>query len=490
MKVAVTPAERPPGALIPWRAAAPFMPDPPNVLLIVADQHRGDWLGSNESVPVRTPNLNALADRGVRFTNAVTPSPLCAPARACLAGGVEYPRSPVRNNADDFPTDRPTLYRRLRDGAGYHTVTCGKVDLHKSTYEWGADGASRLDGWGFSDGIDAAGQVDAALQYVMDRHPQHPDGSWDWDFDAVLDRVRAGAQPTDPYAAYLDERGLLEPFVRKYSDHGGDRAYVSPLPGYAFQDEWIGRRAMDLLVDAPADRPWFAQINFGGPHPPFDVTPEMAGWYRDPDVEFPPPDAPGDGTTPAEHREVRRNYAAKIELIDRWIGQYVARIADRGELDDTIVIYTSDHGEMLGDRGRWGKGHADHPSIGIPMIAAGPGIDDAAPCDAPVSLLDLHRTVCDYAGVSTDAEGASLRPLLNATASGPVTTRDAVCSGLDDWTLAFDGRFKLIDRESDGDRERTLREVTDGGEHERPIDDHPAVVDRLGDRLDAYRAGP
>lgn len=114
----------------------------PNILFLFADQHRHDWIGSIPDVSVRTPNINNLADRGIRLTNAITPSPLCAPARACLAAGVEYPRAPVTYNGEDFPTDQPTLYRQLRNEAGYHVTGCRKFDLHKNTYEWGVDGYS------------------------------------------------------------------------------------------------------------------------------------------------------------------------------------------------------------------------------------------------------------------------------------------------------------------------------------------------------------
>jgi len=451
--------------------------DPPNVLFLFADQHRADWLGTNPDVPVRTPNVDGLAERGVRFRNAVTPSPVCAPARACLAAGVEFPRSPVRSNGDDFPTDRPTVYRRLRDEAGYFVTGCGKFDLHKNTYEWGADGSSRLAEWGFSGGLDVAGQVDTALAYSLDRHPASlPPGESDWGLNDAIEHVRAGAEPHDPYSAYLAERGLLQSFIEKHRDRTG--AYVTPLPDHAFQDEWIGRRAMDVLQELPEDRPWFMQVNFGGPHPPFDVTREMHGWYRDPDVSFPDPTGVD---ADVSHQDVRRNYAAKIELIDRWIGQYLARLDDRGDLEETVVVYASDHGEMLSDRGDWGKGQPHHPSVSVPMVAAGPGIASGVVCETPVSVLDLHRTFCGLAGLRSDAEGRSLEPLFE----GETIDRDLVYSALDDWEMAFDGRFKLVERDGTP-ASRTLYEVTDDGETERSPDDHPDRVARLADGLEAY----
>src|SRR5690606_8399637 len=110
------------------------------------------------------------------FTNAVCASPLCAPSRACLAAGKEYDRCGVANNDDDFPLDETTYYRILRDACGYHVAGVGKFDLHKASYIWGLDGKHLLHEWGFSDGIDNAGKIDA---------------------------VRSGEiEPRDPYMAY------------------------------------------------------------------------------------------------------------------------------------------------------------------------------------------------------------------------------------------------------------------------------------------------
>jgi arylsulfatase A-like enzyme len=457
----------------------------PNILFVFADQHRYDWVGTNPDIPVRTPNVCRLGERGTQFTNAVTPSPVCAAARASLAGGVEYPRSPVKYNGDDFPLDHRSLYRRLRDEAGYHVTGCGKFDLAKNTYEWGIDGSSRLKEWGFSDGLDVAGQVDAALSYALDQHPASlpSQASSDWELDEALERVQAGEEPHDPYGAYLAERGLLESYIKKHRDKDG--AHVNPLPGYAFQDEWIGRRAMDLLWDLPEEQPWFLQVNFGGPHPPFDVTREMHGWYRDPDVTFPPPTGPGADSDSHDQQEIRRNYAAKIELIDRWVGQYVARLDDRGELENTVIVYTSDHGEMLGDYGNWGKGQPDHPSLGVPMIIAGPGIEADVVSETPVSVLDLHRTFCDFAGIESNAEGRSLRPLLGGNSSADFD-RELVYSALDDWELVFDGQFKLVER-NENSESRILYEVTADGEIERAPEEYSDQIARLADGLEDYR---
>ena len=132
----------------------------PNILFLLPDQHRFDWLGTNPVLPLRTPNLDRLGAQGVRFARAITPSPLCAPARACLAAGREYDRCGVPNNKFDYPLSQPTYYQALRD-AGYRVAGVGKFDLHKATLDWGLDGSRLIREWGFTEGIDNEGKMDA-----------------------------------------------------------------------------------------------------------------------------------------------------------------------------------------------------------------------------------------------------------------------------------------------------------------------------------------
>src|SRR5690349_14565168 len=133
----------------------------PNILLVIADQHRFDWLEGCGDLPVRTPNIRRLQAAGVTFRRATTPSPLCAPARACLATGRDYDSSLVPNNFHDLPVDADTYYRRLRDLAGYFVAGVGKFDLHKATFDWNLDGSRLLGEWGMSAGIDNEGKFDS-----------------------------------------------------------------------------------------------------------------------------------------------------------------------------------------------------------------------------------------------------------------------------------------------------------------------------------------
>ncbi len=387
----------------------------PNILLLFPDQHRYDWLGSNPSVPVRTPNLDAVARRGVRFTRAIVPSPLCAPARACLAAGLEYHRCRVPSNAYDYPLDLITHYTLLRD-SGYHVAGCGKFDLHKKTQDWGLDGSRLLREWGFSDGIDNAGKHDA---------------------------INSGAAaPKDPYMAYLHRRGLAGAHVADFARRKNYAAtFPTPLPEDAYCDNWVGNNGLTLLRRAPKGKPWYLQVNFTGPHSPMDITARMEQGWRSV-LGFPPPVASTQFTA-AQHLAIRQNYSAMVENIDRWTGLFLEEVRARGELDNTLIVYSSDHGEMLGDHDRWGKSVPYLPSIAVPLIAAGPGIKSGVISDALVSVMDLAATFLDYAGLTRPAhmDSRSLRPLLEG-----VTTshRDVVVSALGSWRVLFDGRYQLI----------------------------------------------
>lgn len=396
----------------------------PNFLFLLPDQHRFDWLGTTPGLGVRTPHLDALGARGVRFTRAVCPSPLCAPSRACLASGREYDRCGVAGNRDDYPRSQPTYYGLLRDQGGYEVVGVGKFDLHKASPIWGVDGQNGLREWGFTAGIDNAGKRDA---------------------------VGTGAEvPRDPYMAYLHARGLAGVHVADFRARKGYGAtQPTPLPEDAYCDNWIANNGLRLLGQLPRNRPWHLVVNFTGPHEPMDITQGMAKWYET--VDFPQPHlTPGEaaalaatGLGPAQLLQIRRNYAAMVENIDRWVGAFLQAVQDRGELEQTIVVYSSDHGEMLGDRGLWAKSQPWQPSIGIPLIVVGPGVAAGVRCAAPVSLMDLAATFLDYAGVSRpeDMDSLSLRPLLEARTEA---VRPVARSGLHRFRVLSDGRYKLV----------------------------------------------
>ena len=426
----------------------------PNFLFFFPDQHRFDWVQWNESVPVPTPNLDALRRSGVSFSDAIVDSPVCGPSRACLASGSLYHRCGVVNNSDNFPADRRSYYKALRE-SGYHVMGCGKLDLHKGDYSWGVEGRGGMEAWGFSDMIDNGGKGGGAAAYRAE-----PVG------------------PKDPYYAYLDSldpplgagwaselRRLGEikwnQLVRQKSGDElkellaretwwGETEPVS-LPDEAYCDNWIARNGLELLARAPQDRPWHLVLNFVGPHPPMDITRDMAERYRGPSRVidgFGQPHGYDGPFPPEQHVRIRQNYAAMIENIDRWLGVFVDELEARGDLDNTVIVYSSDHGEMLGDHGLWGKSLPHQPSAGVPLCVAGPGIREGIESDAMASLIDLTATFLDYgeAEALEYQDGESLRPLLeNVTDERRQFARSALRISAGPWQFVQDRRYKLVE---------------------------------------------
>ena len=194
------------------------------------------------ALPLRMPHLAQIAARGVRFTRAVCPSPLCAPSRACLASGREYDRCGVPGNGADYPLQQPTYYQALRDG-GYRVAGVGKFDLHKATLDWGLDGSRLLREWGFTEGIDNEGKLDAIASYTGARGRLEP-----------LRRPRSrGAQRALhglPPGAGLAETHVAD-FQGRRGPQGHLRTHPTPLPEDAYCDNWIAANGLRLLERLP-----------------------------------------------------------------------------------------------------------------------------------------------------------------------------------------------------------------------------------------------
>ncbi len=361
------------------------------------DQHRGDWLpfsGGSSPVPraqhppVRMQNLRELMDRGTTFTRAITNSPLCAPARACLASGQAYEACGVWNNNFCCPLTQPTCYGVLQSG-GYQVGGVGKFDLHKPVMFWGREGwLPQLGDLGFTKALDHEGKWDAF-----------------W---------ASYAPPRGPYGEFLHSRGFLEQYWRDYVRRYYDQLDTSPtaLPQDAYADDWETENALSMLRDfAQKDAPWFFMVSFSGPHDPWDVTASMRQRWNG--VDFPIPESyHGDRK---KLLAVRQNYAAMLENIDRNIGRLISWLKASGQYENTVVIYASDHGEMLGDRDLYYKSVPYEASVRIPLVISGAGIRQGAECDALVQLNDLAATITELAGLSMPGgvDSRSLLPLVS-----------------------------------------------------------------------------
>lgn len=447
----------------------------PNILFIMDDQHRFDYLGCAGADFVRTPNIDALAARGMRFTHCTVNSPICAPSRISLASGLMAHRVAPFDNASYLSRSIPTYYQRLRDN-GYYVGCVGKLDLGKPDKYNGRNGERPANyGWGFTHPHEAEGKMHAA---------------------------RFG-EPQGPYGFMLQERGLYKTFSDDYVDRfvsgrGGDSAHRwiethshdSPLPTDAFEDTYIGQHAVRWIENVPDDFPWHYFVSFVGPHDPFDPPTEYAERWRDAEMPSAIPydvsNRPNWIVKKSAERDsentdmVRRQYCALIELIDDQIGQILDALERRGMMENTIIIFASDHGEMLGDHGMYQKGVAYEQALRVPLIVAGPSIPEGKNSDALIELFDLNPTICEMADVKPqeNIDARSILPLLR----GETTEhRQATISSMHNFRSIRTRTHKFV--QSYNDHNELYDLVNDPDEMRNIVDEKPELAQVLRQQL-------
>ena len=439
----------------------------PNLLFIMDDQHRHDYLSAAGASFVRTPNLDRLAERGVRFTQCTTNAPVCAPARIGLASGYQPARLGCLDNNCYLPRHITPYYVRLRD-AGYRVGCVGKLDLAKpDPYNGRRGDRPRVYSWGFTHPVECEGKMHAGM----------------------------ADEPRGPYGFWLEEQGLFARFRADYADRGArgwiaGASHDSVLPAEAFEDVYIGRRAVEWIDAVPDDYPWHLFVSFVGPHDPFDPPAAYADRYRD--AAMPPAvPATGDGKPEwvnARRRDLsddeiavtRRQYCAAIELIDDQVGRIIEAVERRGMAEDTIVVFASDHGEMLGDHGLYTKSVPYEAALRVPLIAAGPGIPGGRPCDALVELIDVNPTLCALAGLPAQEgiDAMDFRAVLTGERS---THREEAASALREFRLVRTAKYKLVAHHTGETELYDLEDDPD--EQENVANERPDVVQTLRRRL-------
>eukprot|EP01062_Namystynia_karyoxenos_P077796 TRINITY_DN790_c0_g1_i1.p1 TRINITY_DN790_c0_g1~~TRINITY_DN790_c0_g1_i1.p1 ORF type:complete len:522 (+),score=113.22 TRINITY_DN790_c0_g1_i1:79-1644(+) len=421
----------------------------PNLLLLFPDQWRYDWDGmtgpeqGRGDIPLRLPVTKAVAQRGTRFTQAYVPAPVCAPSRSCLASAREYDHQRVPNNGHDYSLNVTTFYTVLRD-AGYHTMTTGKDDLTKKT-QLGSkvgypgcpqcragDGLWHQSELGFSDGLRYSGKLD-----VVDTDSPHEM------YGFYLQNHTMKTEDGKNTTGWQAHRACMGRASEKWCDK---LTYTPEL----YEDDWTAGNAITLLKRRPRDRPFFLQVSFPGPHPPFLVTAGMRKAASDGRVwpaaiDDKKNSTPGGACKPTgepDGNRVRCNYAAEIENIDNLFQKIIDEVDSQGVLDNTIIFISSDHGEMLGDHGDTDKSKPWQGSAAVPLIVAGPGVAQGRVIGRPVGTLDMAGTFMDIAGAKP-AEymtAVSLRPLFST--DGNSTYRQHVNSGLN--------KFRMVVQEVNG----------------------------------------
>ena len=379
------------------------MPTPTNILWICSDQQRFDTLGCTGNAFVKTPNLDALAASGVMFERAFTVSPVCTPSRAAMLTG-RYPRTTrCRQNGQSIPADE-VLVTSLLARAGWTCGLSGKLHISACAPNICPTVERRID--------------DGYSEFHWSHHPNP-----DW--------------PANEYIQWLRARG--EEFRKTPCP---ESPWVQTSPSEPLhQTTWCVEKAMEF-IRGRAGRPWLFSINMFDPHHPFDPPREYLERYLPmlDDIPLPnyvpgeldnkprvqkldhlggynnPKNHPYDRMTPRDHRVVRAAYWAMVDLIDAQVGRLLRMLDESGLRESTLVIFTSDHGEMLGDHGIYLKGpHFYEPAVRVPLIASMPGtIAAGRRSRAMVELPDLAPTLLDAAGLPRHPgmQAKSLWPIL------------------------------------------------------------------------------
>ena len=418
----------------------------PNILIVMVDQLNGTLFPDGPADFLHAPHLKALAARSARFASNYTASPLCAPGRASFMSGQLPSRTRVYDNAAEFASDIPTYAHHLR-AAGYYTGLSGKMhfvgpdqmhgfeerlttDIYPADFGWTPDyrkPGERIDWWYHNLGsVSGAGVAETTNQMEYD------------------DEV-----------AFHAEQKLFE--LARSSTDAERRPWCLTVSFTHPHDPYVARRKYwDLYEDCPALEPEVGFIAYE------DQDPHSQRLYKASDyAKF--------DITLEQVRRARRGYFANISYLDDKVGALLDVLERTRQLDDTVILFCSDHGDMLGERGLWFKMCFYEGSSRVPLMIAGAGIE-AGTITAPTSNLDILPTLCELAGIELGGiapwtDGQSLLPLIGGTARAePVLMEYAAEGSYAPLVAIRDGKYKFVFCEIDPpqlfDLESDPRELT------------------------------
>ncbi|HPD29192.1 MAG TPA: arylsulfatase [Phycisphaerae bacterium] len=433
----------------------------PNILFLMADQFRADCVGADGNPVIRTPNLDRIAAEGARFRVAYTSTPSCTPARSGILTGLSpwhHGMLGMGRMALSYQNEMP----RMLHEAGYYAAGIGKQHFH----------------------------------------PQRNAHGYDL---LILDESGRATSPdfrSDYRSWFLSMAPTLNPDATGigWNDY---RAAEYALPESLHPTRWTGDVAVNFLKEYRRPEPFFLMVSFARPHSPYDPPGRFMKMYEDADV---PPAVVGDWVSrhagkdnpedfnswrgnfgPEQVRASRRAYYGSVTFIDEQIGRILAILQERGWLDNTLILFTADHGDMLGDHHLWRKTYAYEASARIPMLIRWPSSINAARGQVlaqPVELRDLLPTFLDAAGATVDEkrfDGRSLLRLVRGRSDGwreYIDFEHSACyAGAGYWTALTDGRTKYIVHAAEGQEQLFDLQADPGELHDLAAD--PAQQDRL-----------
>ena len=385
----------------------------PNILLLIADQHKRSCMGAAGDAVAVTPHLDALANESVRFTQAYCTNPVCAPSRASMLTGMYSHSLESRGNDKPFGFRHKTVAHDL-GSAGYMTAMIGKMhfvdgqthgfDYHLEFNDWFQQLGPKAKLY-----VDEVGHTDsgAGSPQIVSLWAGDP-----WKGERELDDRKGPVAVGRP--SKMDEADHFESFVARES--------------VRFLEEYAGE-----------NQPFFLISSFLKPHEPFMPATRFAAMFKAEKMKLSPTWHKADeALMPAHVREVMdekhvtpelkdpgaaklrmASYYGSLAQADDGIGQILGALERLGLEKDTIVVYTSDHGDMLGDLGLWGKTQFYEGSCGVPLLVRKPGITPGI-CEKPVSLVSLAATLAEFgrAAQTREMEGKSLAGQVAVPMSG------------------------------------------------------------------------
>ena len=424
----------------------------PNILFIFSDQHRHNAMGCAGHPLVQTPNLDRLANEGLRFTRTWTQCPVCQPCRATvITGGYTQDigfSSNVRGASLEDGPFRPgwsTVMKQLQSG-GYETASIGKTHYHSRPFsEEDRDSEGKFDSRQFGDFLKSFG--------------------WDYVFEEYDRYGVVSEDVSSPYTDHLESQNLLEAYrnqieriYRLTPTHWKGETSVCPQEHEL--SSFIADHAIDWLKGRDTEKPFYLNLGFVQPHVPLVDDPTWSAYYADADITLPDmtlPEAPNEvwdkklnrmkdhsqiqTMTDEFVREGIRHYLGAVSLVDQKIGDVINTLEQLGELDNTWVIYSADHGEMLGEHHLWAKHSFYDGSVRIPLIISPPDRKGRGVCDGLSELIDVTSTIADIGQVDSPdgARGQSLLPALDDQFDG----HEFVFSSIEDYTCVRNEQFRF-----------------------------------------------
>jgi arylsulfatase len=405
----------------------------PNILFIIDDQHRGDFLGAAGAQWIKTPHLDNLAKEGARFSNAYCALPSCTPARTSILTGLKPWNHGMLGYMDTIAQYYKQTMPQFFSEMGYQTIVVGKNHFGPPRNSNGYLTSKLEEGW----------------------YSSRKDG-FDCDYQSWFQREAPDKDLNATGLGYTDHRGI--PF--KYEDK-------------LHATHWTAERAIEFLQQSKNEAPWFLKLSFQRPHPPFDPPKRWFEYYRSADIPKPKvgdwakekyegkigslektPSASSGIFPDPEVKNSRAAYAASISFVDEQLGLVIDEIKKTDQYENTFILFVSDHGDMMGDQYMWRKCRPYEPSANVPLIIRWPEMPEfnfkrGQVRDELIELRDIFPTFADacHLAIPEPIDGSSILNILDEKQDWRKTLcleHSQVYEPDNAWVAITDGRYKYI----------------------------------------------